>query len=223
MLDVTTEVVYLPFKTGLDLSAGEKKEIWEDVLSTIKRQPGAIRVLWGRQIEHPDTVQLVIDWASMDFHKAFMDSPIYPPFLKKMDDHLLAGTPVLYHAKFPFAQSSYGDPFTSPVTECIAGFFPADYPESQYETQFITFREEALKTKDLAADGVIGGWSVERQSHEALGEGVEGKLFMIFIGWPDVEAHMVFRDSADFARVIPHLRDGPVGRNMWHVALKEHK
>lgn len=60
MLDVTTEVVYLPFKTGLDLSAGEKKEIWEDVLSTIKRQPGAIRVLWGRQIEHSDTVQLVI-------------------------------------------------------------------------------------------------------------------------------------------------------------------
>lgn len=60
MLDVTTEVVYLPFRTGLDLSMGEKKEHWEDTLNTIKRQPGAIRVLWGRQIEHPDTIQLVI-------------------------------------------------------------------------------------------------------------------------------------------------------------------
>ncbi|KAH7558333.1 hypothetical protein J3E72DRAFT_436322 [Bipolaris maydis] len=194
MLDVTTEVVYLPFRTGLDLSMGEKKEHWEDTLNTIKRQPGAIRVLWGRQIEHPDTIQLVI-----------------------------AGTPVLYHAKFPFAQSSYGDPFTSPVTECIASFFPADYPESQYETKFTTFREQAIQTKDLAADGVIGGWSIERQSHEALGEGVEGKLFMIFIGWPNVEAHMAFRETEDFARVIPHLRDGPVGKSMWHVALKEHK
>ena len=60
MLDVTTEVVYLPLKTGLDLSAGKEKEQWEDILSTIKRQPGAIRILWGKQIEHPDTVQLVI-------------------------------------------------------------------------------------------------------------------------------------------------------------------
>jgi hypothetical protein len=60
MLDVTTEIVYLPLKPNLDLSADEKKQQWEDTLDTIKRQPGVVRVLWGRQIENPNTVQLVV-------------------------------------------------------------------------------------------------------------------------------------------------------------------
>jgi hypothetical protein len=60
MLDVTTEIVYLPLKPGLDLSADENKQQWKDTLGTIKRQPGVVRVLWGRQIENPNTVQLVV-------------------------------------------------------------------------------------------------------------------------------------------------------------------
>lgn len=59
MSGTTTEVVYLKLKPGLDLSAGKTKEDWEALLSTIKKQPGAKKLVWGRQIEHPDIVQIV--------------------------------------------------------------------------------------------------------------------------------------------------------------------
>jgi hypothetical protein len=47
-------------KPGLDLSSGETKEIWESTLRTIAKQPGVKAVYWGRQIESPDTVQILV-------------------------------------------------------------------------------------------------------------------------------------------------------------------
>jgi hypothetical protein len=152
-----------------------------------------------------------------------MDSPIYSPFLEGLNEQFLAGEPVLYHVNFPSAQRSYGDPFTSPVTEYISAFFRPDFPESQYDTQFTMFCEQAAQIQDVAANSLVGGWSIEEHPHEVFGEGVQGKLFVICAGWPNVEAHMAFRESEDFAKVSPHLRDGPVGRKLWHVALKQYK
>lgn len=60
MTDIMTEVIYLPLKSGLDISAGEIKIQWDDALDTIAKQPGAKRVLWGRQIEDQDTVQMIV-------------------------------------------------------------------------------------------------------------------------------------------------------------------
>lgn len=55
-----TEVVYLHMKPGLDLSLGEAKEVWQSTLSTIAKQPGCKALYWGRQIENPDTVQMLV-------------------------------------------------------------------------------------------------------------------------------------------------------------------
>jgi hypothetical protein len=67
--------------------------------------------------------------------------------------------------------------------------------------------------------GLIGAWSIEPHEHEKLGEGVQGKLFAAFIGWPSVEAHMKFRETEDFVKVVSHLRAGPKGASVHHVAF----
>lgn len=60
MSEPVTEVAYLPLKPSLDLSSGEIKEAWQSALRTIASQPGFKTGYWGKQIENPDTLQLVI-------------------------------------------------------------------------------------------------------------------------------------------------------------------
>lgn len=60
MTDLTTEIVYVPLKPGLDLSAGEMRTHWDDSLGILARQPGVKRVLWGRQVEDPNMAHMII-------------------------------------------------------------------------------------------------------------------------------------------------------------------
>lgn len=55
-----TEVAFLPLQPNLDLTSGDVKAVWDDTLQTIASQPGCQSLFWGRQIEKPDVVQLVI-------------------------------------------------------------------------------------------------------------------------------------------------------------------
>ena len=73
----------------------------------------------------------------------------------------------------------------------------------------------------MQAKGLIGGWSVEPQEHESLGQGTQGKAFVVFVGWPSVQAHMEFRDTEEFANMIGLLRGGAVGMKMAHVGFRE--
>ncbi|USP73439.1 hypothetical protein yc1106_00713 [Curvularia clavata] len=234
MSDTTTEVVYLLLKSGLDISAGEKKIQWEDGLSTIMKQPGAKRVLWGRQIEDPDTVQMIIgmcivmvvhekDWDSLESHQAFTQSPSYKPFIEKISEHFLAGPPNYFHVKFPAAQIAKGDPFTAPVSECFSAFFEPDYDTSKYDTQFFGFQEVMGQIENVGSEGIAGGWSIEKQGHEALGEGVQGQLFVLFRGWESLAAHTKFVESEHIHKVVPYLYEGPVAKNVRHIEFKEYK
>lgn len=60
MSETTIGIEYLPLKAGVDLEAGEAKSMWEAALDTISKQQGVKSLFWGRQIEHPDILQLAI-------------------------------------------------------------------------------------------------------------------------------------------------------------------
>jgi hypothetical protein len=138
-------------------------------------------------------------------------------------DNLAAGDPTIFHIRFPPAYSGSENPFNMPVTECINAFFTSDYPQDEYSSQFSNFRATAAEIPNVEAKGITGGWGVEPHQHENLGDGVDGKLFAAFIGWPSVEAHMEFRKTEDFGKVIPFLRGGPKGMKVWHVAFQQYK
>lgn len=54
-----TEVVYIPLKAGLDLGNPDNKAVWDSTLATFAKQKGLNAVYWGRQVEDPDTLQLL--------------------------------------------------------------------------------------------------------------------------------------------------------------------
>lgn len=60
MSDRVFEIVYIPLKPNTDLTSGESAEIFNDGLVTVSSQPGARDIYWGRQIERPDTIDLII-------------------------------------------------------------------------------------------------------------------------------------------------------------------
>ena len=157
-----------------------------------------------------------------------MTNPDYHPFLEALNEHILDTTkpPTLFHAKFPAADdnaASSSNPLTAPVTECINAFFPASQSEEEYTENFSTFCAKCTKIPNVEATGILGGWSVEPQQHESLGEGVEGKMFAAFIGWPTIEAHMAFRKTEEFGSVIGLLRGGTKGIKVWHVKFTQYK
>jgi hypothetical protein len=69
--EATTEVIMIPLLPGLDLDTGDAKEIWDSTLSTIADQPGYQKMFYGRQVEHPDTLQVCISKSAL--------SPSTPP------------------------------------------------------------------------------------------------------------------------------------------------
>ncbi|KAJ4332896.1 hypothetical protein N0V87_008026 [Didymella glomerata] len=210
-----TEIAYLPIKKDYDVESGEGKSIWHATLKTISSQKGFKRLSWGKQIENPSITQMVIDWESLDAHKAFVASEPYGPFLDKLAP-LLDGSPHLFHIKLP--ASSNGAGFDAPVTECINLYFDSSLDEASYDKSFSTFVAEAGKIQGSEATGLVGGWGVE--THRVDGEGDEKKYFGAFIGWPSVDSHMEFRKNEDFPQVVSHLREGTEKVKVHHVAFK---
>lgn len=60
MTDQASKLAFLPLKPDLNLDDGEAKQALDSAFSTIAQQPGFKSLYWGRQIEHPDILQLVI-------------------------------------------------------------------------------------------------------------------------------------------------------------------
>lgn len=168
--------------------------------------------------QHPTNAESA--WTSVSAHTDFIAHPNYQPFLSTLQTHILSSAPSFSHAHLPLDVDAPTNPLAAPVTECINAFFPADHSEEEYNANYATFQAEAAKVPDIQTTGMIGGWGVEPATHEGLGEGVEGKMFASFIGWPTVEAHMEFRTTEAFGKIIGLLRGGAKGIRVWHVAFK---
>jgi hypothetical protein len=55
-----TEICIIPLKPDVDLTTGDTQKQWEESLNTIDLQPGCKSIFWGRKVEDPDKLLLVI-------------------------------------------------------------------------------------------------------------------------------------------------------------------
>lgn len=173
---------------------------------------------------HHPLLTSILDWDSLESHVAFMESPAYQPFLKEVEK-FIAATPKLFHIRLPPSQvSPENNPFAAPITECKVIFFDPGYPEQGYADRFSAFRDKTVQTPDVAVMGMAGAWSIEEQEEEML-NGVfdKGKPFVVFVGWPNVEASSGFKDVDGFRDVMGYPGEEWVGTKFWHVAFKEHR
>ncbi|KAI9722677.1 MAG: hypothetical protein M1812_001608 [Candelaria pacifica] len=195
--------------------------VWNSTLDTVMAQDGYQRAYWGRQVESPDTLELVVDWESIDAHKAFTNKPIYGPFLKHLDT-ILGAPPNLIHVNFdPHPPARAISNNSSRVTEMCRFVFSAGLSDSQksdFESSFVSFAKAAEKAD--AFRGMSSGWVVEEIEHSSL-KGEKGKAFVAAIGWQSVDGHMEFRKTDEFKDTIKVLREKSISVDAHHVSFTE--
>jgi len=207
-----TEIAFIPLKAGVDVNDENNPgyQAWQDTLSTVSQQAGYQRAYYGPELEDPSTLQLLIDWDSLESHLKFIDSPAYGPFVSTLGS-LLSSPPYLHHFQpTPFPPSILG---SAPVVE-MATFYGTG-------PHFLSNVEKFTDTLKGKAPGYIGlayGPVVE-EIEKTKGEG-KGKAVVVCIGWESKEAHLKFRDSEDFKENIHYLRDGVKAVEVHHTAFK---
>ena len=70
-------VVILPLKAGSDVHdpTSPTSKIMQECLNTVLSVDGCQRAFWGTEKENPATLRWMVDWDSVDSHKAFMKAP----------------------------------------------------------------------------------------------------------------------------------------------------
>ncbi|KAL8871719.1 MAG: hypothetical protein Q9174_002508 [Haloplaca sp. 1 TL-2023] len=222
MAPPVTEVVTIPLQAGAEIenpnaAAGK---ILSEVLRTLQKQEGYQHAYYGRMIEAPNSLQLYVDWESIDAHKKFMGQPYYGPFCENLLS-IVDGELKVFHSNLSPHPPSVALSGTSAVTEVVMHYFAADLPESNqasFESNLQKF-VKVLEKKAVGFAGFAGGWVVEEQRHEKV-EG-NAKMWQTCIGWPSVDAHMAFRETQDFKDNVHLMKpDFTKATTMHHVALK---
>jgi len=60
MAQFVLEIVNLPIPATTDLESGPAAERWQEALTIGAGTPGCLAIFWGRQIENPNVVDVVI-------------------------------------------------------------------------------------------------------------------------------------------------------------------
>ncbi|CAJ2501406.1 Uu.00g042590.m01.CDS01 [Anthostomella pinea] len=203
-----TEVAYFTLQPNADLAPIAEAE------KTLIQQPGCISVRSSRLHEDANKLLVLVDWASVSSHHAFeANEAVHAPSLASLQS-VMARHMTPYHATLlPYPPTvldnadGKGAAVTN-VTEFAEFYFRGGdvlTPEKMMsETKTIL---EFLKLLRAANPE---GFSGETATGWAMGE-VEYnekkcRILVLAIGWDSLAAHLRFRDSEDFARIVPLLR-----------------
>lgn len=185
-------------------------------MSTIASQPGYQRLLWGRQTGSPSTVKILVDWDSLDAHKAFIASDVYKPF---MDDFgsILTGPALLYHAHFePHPPKEATD---APVTQCLTMYLPTSAPSSQVEffERHIHSYHKMAQLHGKGYHGGYGGWIEEELEYK----GKKKRAYTVVMGWESLESAEIYKQTGAFEGAIGGMRDHSDGLEVGFFEFQE--
>jgi len=211
-----TELAFIGLKPDVDLDpTAAGGQIWKEVLSVVASQEGYQRAYFGRQLEHPDILLLVIDWDDVSSHEKFIAAPSYAPFQETLG-RIMASAHLHHVLPTPFPPAVVG---RAPCTE-VATFFHA---APEFGVNLAKFAGVLDKAHPDGYIGVAFGEVVEEiEKYSEIGkEGAEkGKAAMAFIGWESKEKHLEFRETTTFKENVGLLRQGSAGAEVFHVAFK---
>ncbi|OQU95927.1 hypothetical protein CLAIMM_02082 [Cladophialophora immunda] len=212
----------------LHLKEGERPEdsnttagvLLQRRLSDILTAPGVQSCRWGRSIEHPDIMYLIVDWETLQNHIDFSNKP--------RDDAteisvLCYQPPRVHHAIFDPSppRRSLSEPH-SPVTEIVTICFPLHLcKQSQEKVSADTKEFRSILEGPNGCNGSAGGWILEEINPSGKEE--KSKAFTMMFGWDSVEAHNDFMKKPHIQEHV-HLIQGLPGLaslEMCHVTLTE--
>ncbi|KAF5025441.1 hypothetical protein F66182_2464 [Fusarium sp. NRRL 66182] len=209
-----TEFSYVALHDGANVfdESSDAGKTYQHVLDTALRQPGAQRVYTGLEIENPSNVWLFLDWDSLEDHQNYPKSADHGPVIESLKPLFDFSKSFNKHVTVtPFPPEDVLDKQRSPVTEVLLAFFPSDYDVPSRATATRRLEEFAARALKTSADwrGISYGWSVENDVPVRGDETKSGAMLAAFIGWPSIEAHQKFRETAHFKDNIGLLREIP--------------
>ncbi|KAF2500200.1 hypothetical protein BU16DRAFT_523012 [Lophium mytilinum] len=207
------EKVTLPLKAGIDLGSGEYKTALESALKALSEAEGAQKVFWGTQVEHPEVLELSVDWRQASDFQTFINSAAYPGFRTTLGT--IVGGPPKINILSRFQGEAFSTAVSVPIAEVVTLTYPASISEDDANASFAKFKSFGDKADGALA--LVGGWSVE-EVPPAEGD---AKVFVGVIGWESLDAHMAFRTTEVFKEAVEALRAGSEGIEMHHVKFTQ--
>ena len=213
-----TELATIPLKAGASIEDPDTPagKIWAEMLETASQQEGYQRAYYGRELEDPHLVQLLVDWDTFESHEKFMKSPAYGPFLEHLAQ-VFDGDPTVHHVNFePHPPSAAVGNSTAPITEVLTVYLSEK--DEAYAANSKKFGSILLSHAD-ACKGVSTGWLIENVTHPSLGDGKKGYAYVSVLAWESKEAHFAFRETQVFKDNINMVREGAKGVEIHHTAF----
>ncbi|KAK6538034.1 hypothetical protein TWF694_010927 [Orbilia ellipsospora] len=185
-------------------------------LETLSAQPGCEKISWGLGIEDPKSLFWFVEWDKLDSHETFKATEIYPTFVSTTLSALTSPenpTPIkLTHYPFPsslHALLSENPSFKSTPPK-LEYFWMKTIPQAEGPTTMLNHLEtfaEPLKTYQ-------GGVAV------TFAPAVEDEtVFLTLALWPTVQVHMEFRETENFAKMMPVMRTLREDVQVMHVDM----
>ncbi|CAG8973194.1 hypothetical protein HYALB_00006363 [Hymenoscyphus albidus] len=191
----------------------------------------------GHKIEDPTIFVWLIDWASIEYHKRFMESEQYPGFLEKMEEVFdISAKDEIFriHTKY---ETDYAPAALAPVTEIAF----CSLPDTAGEKERKRFDDATAQIgRDVrSVGGAVGSgasWvlptspKLKNKIHQRR-EGEEESLALVAVfGYDSIETHMRWREAPEHRLATEimsglsqeiGLRDFEVaGGGMWHVGFR---
>ncbi|KAI1077127.1 hypothetical protein F5B20DRAFT_553284 [Whalleya microplaca] len=218
-----TEFAYLGLKPNVDMVFLSKS------IEVLLEQPGCLRVRSSLVHEDNSKLRLFVDWEGIEAHQDFTKRPAYEPF-KDLLLSGLEGPSSVYHVYLsPFPSTVLDNAEgkgKSPVAELLHAYFPGGdgYTADQIASTSKGAQDFLNQLVGLAKQSTgetAVGWAVE----ELEFKGEKCRALVIAIGWESVDAHKKFRETEDFAKLIPLLRglEGLKGMQVSHISNAVHE
>ncbi|ELR03524.1 hypothetical protein VC83_03400 [Pseudogymnoascus destructans] len=90
-----TEIVQVKFKSNISI-----EDQMPEFTRLLERQLGFLQLAWGRWVESPDNVQMLLNWDTIESHHRFEKSGADYAALGVIVKSLVAEPPVVYHVNF---------------------------------------------------------------------------------------------------------------------------
>ncbi|KAA1472021.1 hypothetical protein DENSPDRAFT_880948 [Dentipellis sp. KUC8613] len=139
------------------------------------KAPGFISVYHGVDFEDKSAAFAFIQWAKIEDHTAFTNSPGFP----ELQAAFKAITPGVTRVIHVNVGASLLDALTAPFTEFSTMVLKAGHTQDQ-----VTKPIDALCAVPSPAKGRVWNWTVE-----------DPKELVLFVGWPSHEIHLQTRDN----------------------------
>ncbi|RDW64826.1 hypothetical protein BP6252_10477 [Coleophoma cylindrospora] len=148
-----------------------------------------------QQVEDPSTVYILGSWPSVAAHHVFLPSPENQVLLELLEDTVTASEIQLWHLEADILKTSEGKQpiLDAPTISCNRHFVPSEKRAG--------FSEKMAEVKPLLEGytrpyDVQGGWRIEKE----VVQGNERDEWVLFSGFEDVDHHMAFAKTDEFAK-----------------------